>query len=202
MHLARILSAKPETEVLSIFRDPEQTDDVVKSGASPLVLSLEDDPKEKFTDAFEGKDIVYFSAGAGEKGGPERIRKVDCEGALKVFDAIESVKGEKPRLILVSAVDIRDPNVIPAHYVRLILTCSLNPSFDNSDRQRTTMIRKCRGEFGRLCQYTCRPNTMQIRISFSAPPSSGPSFARADSLTSLRPAKQRLARPASSTQYL
>jgi hypothetical protein len=42
---------------------------------------------------------------------------VDYEGALKVFDAIEGVKASKPRLILVSAIDIRDPDKVPAHYV-------------------------------------------------------------------------------------
>ncbi|KAL5479108.1 hypothetical protein ACEPAI_2396 [Sanghuangporus weigelae] len=113
MRLARILSARPNTQVLSIFRNPRHTEDVRGTGASPLVLSLEDDPKEKFAEAFENKDIVYFSA-AGS--GLKRTRKVDYEGALKVFDAIELVRGEKPRLILVSAIDIRDPNVIPAHY--------------------------------------------------------------------------------------
>ncbi|KAL5496109.1 hypothetical protein ACEPAH_3026 [Sanghuangporus vaninii] len=116
MRLARLLSARPNTKVLSIFRNPQHTEDVSATGASPLILSLEDDPKEKFTEAFENKDIVYFSAGAGGKGRPERTRKVDYEGALKVFDAIELVSGEKPRLIIVSAIDVRDPNVIPAHY--------------------------------------------------------------------------------------
>lgn len=42
---------------------------------------------------------------------------MDYEGAVKVFDAIEGVKGSKPRLILVSAIDIRDPDKVPAHYV-------------------------------------------------------------------------------------
>jgi len=42
---------------------------------------------------------------------------VEYEGALKVYDAIEGVEGPvKPRLILVSALDIRDPEKIPAHY--------------------------------------------------------------------------------------
>lgn len=66
---------------------------------------------------FEGQDIIYFSAGAGGKGGEEGTKKVDFEGAVKVFDAIEGVRGQKPRLILVSAVDIRDPDKVPAHYV-------------------------------------------------------------------------------------
>jgi len=60
---------------------------------------------------------VYFSAGAGGKGGEERTKKVDYEGALKIFDAIEGVEGPiKPRLILVSALDVRDPEKIPTHY--------------------------------------------------------------------------------------
>ena len=118
MRLARLLSARSNTQVLSIFRNPEHTKEVSETGASPLVLSLEDDPAKKIAEAFEKKDIVYFSAGAGGKGGPERTRKVDYEGALKVFDAIELVRGSKPRLIMVSAIDIRDPDVIPAHYVR------------------------------------------------------------------------------------
>ena len=102
-----------------MIRNDDQSQDIVAVGASPKVISLEDDPKEKFAEVFEGSDVVYFSAGAGGKGRHERTKKVDYEGALKVFDAIELVKGDKPRLILVSAIDIRDPNVIPAHYVRI-----------------------------------------------------------------------------------
>ena len=117
MRLARLLSKRPKTEVYSIFRNSEHTKEIAETGAKPLVLSLEDDTEEKFAEIFEDKDVVYFSAGAGGKGGPERTRKVDYEGALKVYNAIELVRGTKPRLILVSAVDVRDPNIIPAHYV-------------------------------------------------------------------------------------
>lgn len=60
---------------------------------------------------------MYFCAGAGGKGGDEGTRKVDYEGAVKVFDAIEGVRGDKPRLILISSVDVRDPEKVPAHYV-------------------------------------------------------------------------------------
>lgn len=116
MRLARLLASRANTRVTSIFRNPEHTDEVAATGATPLVVSLEDAPKEKFVEIFEGKDIVYFSAGAGGKGAPERTRKVDYEGALKVFDAIELVRGPKPRLIMVSAIDVRDRNVRPAHY--------------------------------------------------------------------------------------
>ncbi|KAJ3501235.1 hypothetical protein NLJ89_g9434 [Agrocybe chaxingu] len=102
--------------VTSIIRDPAQEQDIKDVSATPLILSLEDSPVEDFTKAFTGQEVVYFSAGAGGKGGEERTKKVDYEGALKVFDAIEGVDGTKPRLILVSAVDIRNPDKIPEHY--------------------------------------------------------------------------------------
>ena len=50
-------------------------------------------------------DAVVFSAGAGGKGGKDRTQAVDYEGALKVFDAMES--GNIKRLLYVGAVDVR-----------------------------------------------------------------------------------------------
>ncbi|KAJ7206301.1 hypothetical protein GGX14DRAFT_643302 [Mycena pura] len=78
---------------------------------TPLILSLEASPA-----AFRGVDVVYFSAGAGGQGGEERTKAVDYEGALKVFDALEIMEEPRPRLILVSAIDVRDPEKVPAHY--------------------------------------------------------------------------------------
>lgn len=102
----------------SIIRNPDHVEDIKATGATPLLLSLEDSPVSDFATAFEGQDVVYFSAGAGGKGGEERTKKVDYEGAVKVFDALERVEGQtKPRLILVSALDIRDPGKMPEHYV-------------------------------------------------------------------------------------
>jgi len=120
MRLAKLLSSTHS--VTSIIRDPSQDQDIKDVSATPLVLSLEDSPAADFSNAFKGYDVVYFSAGAG---GEERTKKVDYEGALKIFDAVESVQGEKPLLILVSAVDVRDPDKIPAHYVRQTQILSL-----------------------------------------------------------------------------
>jgi nucleoside-diphosphate-sugar epimerase len=47
-----------------------------------------------------------FAAGAGGKGDPGRTRKVDYEGAVKVYDAMEGANVK--RLVLIGAVDIRD----------------------------------------------------------------------------------------------
>lgn len=119
MRLARLLSAKPNTKVVSIIRNATHSDEVTATGATPLVLSLEEDPAAKFAEVFESKDLVYFTAGAGMDGYPERTLKVDRDGALKVFDALELVKSTKPRLILLSSIDVRDISAPPpAHYVR------------------------------------------------------------------------------------
>lgn len=85
------------------------------------MLSLEDAPQSKFTDLFNTTkaDVVYFTAGAGYRASEERTKKVEYEGVVKVLDAIESVDSslKKPRFLIISAVDIRDPNKIPEHYV-------------------------------------------------------------------------------------
>ncbi|RXW22281.1 hypothetical protein EST38_g3583 [Candolleomyces aberdarensis] len=121
LKLATLLS-QASNKVYSVIRDESQSQDIQSTGATPVVLSLENDPAEKFTEKFieTQADVVYFAAGAGGKGGEERTKKVDFEGAVKTFDAIEAVTlegGKKnPRLILVSAIDVRDPEKIPDHY--------------------------------------------------------------------------------------
>jgi nucleoside-diphosphate-sugar epimerase len=118
LHLAKQIS--PKYKVISVIRALEQNEDISSTGATPVVLSLEEDSKETFTNLFEkhSAEIVVFSAGAGGKGGEERTKKVDYEGAVKIFEAIEGVNNEnRPRLLLVSAVDIRDPEKMPSHYV-------------------------------------------------------------------------------------
>ena len=97
---------------------------VLPNSITPVVLSLEDDPVSEFTAAFIASkaDVIVFSAGANAEG--ERTKKVDYEGAVKIYDAIEGVAkagGKAPRLILVSALDVRNPDVIPGHYVRRLL---------------------------------------------------------------------------------
>jgi uncharacterized protein YbjT (DUF2867 family) len=95
----------------------DHANDIRSTGSTPFVLSLEESSVSDFAVAFGNQDVVYFSAGAGGNGGPERTKKVDYEGAVKVFDAIEKVDGKKkPRLILVSAIDVRNREEIPSHY--------------------------------------------------------------------------------------
>ena len=90
--------------MVSIIRDSSQCSDITSTGASPLVLSLEDDPVETFAEHFTGIDVVYFSAGAGGQGGEERTKKVDYEGAVKVFDALVPSRAKIIACIAFSAI--------------------------------------------------------------------------------------------------
>lgn len=136
MRLAHLLSSSG-VKVTSVIRDAAQSKDIEEAGATPAVLSLEEDPADAFTTLFNEKraDVVYFAAGAGGNGGEERTKKVDYEGALKISDAIEGVEEQggtkNPRLILISAVDIRNPDKIPDHYVG-------HPSFPDGTPLNTT----------------------------------------------------------------
>ncbi|KAJ7200581.1 hypothetical protein GGX14DRAFT_372168 [Mycena pura] len=119
LRLARLLAGAGHS-VTSIIRTPAHEADIRAASSAgtvtPLILSLEASPAADFAAAFRRADAVYFSAGAGGQGGEERTKAVDYEGALKVFDALELVEEPRPRLILVSAIDVRDPEKVPAHY--------------------------------------------------------------------------------------
>ncbi|KAF8064358.1 NADH(P)-binding-domain-containing protein [Lyophyllum atratum] len=122
----------PTHHVKSTARTVNHQDTIKKLGAEGILLSLEESTTDEFSAAFEGQDVVYFIAGAGGQGGEQRTKSVDYEGAVKVFDAIENIKSPpRPRLILVSAIDIRDAEKVPAHYV-----CISEEDIKISDRVR------------------------------------------------------------------
>ena len=52
-------------EVISVIRNPAQADDVAATGATPLVLSVEDAGTEELAQAFAGADAVVLEADEG-----------------------------------------------------------------------------------------------------------------------------------------
>jgi hypothetical protein len=121
LRLARLLS--PAHKIISVIRSEseEQAKDIVDAGATPVILPLEEASSEDYTKLFTEKsaDFVVFAAGSGFRAPEERVKKVEYEGCIKIFDAIERVEESKrPRLAVVSALDIRSPDRIPEHYVR------------------------------------------------------------------------------------
>ncbi|KAI0086689.1 NAD(P)-binding protein [Irpex rosettiformis] len=126
LRLTRLLTSRPNTAVTSIIRNPDHAVGIQAAGATPLILSLEDNSVFDLSSTLKDikPSVIYFCAGSGGIGGPERLKAVDEDGAIKVFDAIESLSGssltkdlESPRLILLSSLDVRDTSKPhPEHY--------------------------------------------------------------------------------------
>lgn len=112
--------------IVSQIRNADHSSDLPSAGpgkVEPLIKSLEELSAEEIAKLLQSHDpnVILFAAGAGGKGGAQRTFKVDRDGAIKVFDAIEqSGLGKKPsfsRFLLVSAVDVRDTkNTKPEWY--------------------------------------------------------------------------------------
>ncbi|WP_374024854.1 SDR family oxidoreductase [Mycobacterium sp. HNNTM2301] len=85
LQLARILSDRGD-EVSSVFRNPDHTDDVAATGATPVVADIERLDTDALAGLLAGHDAVVFSAGAGG-GDPARTYAVDRDAAIRVIDA-------------------------------------------------------------------------------------------------------------------
>lgn len=105
-------------QVISQIRQPEHASDLptgkTPDQVEPVLVSLEEATVPKLSSLFSqhNPNVIFFIAGAGGKGGPERTKAVDELGAIKVFDAIEhsglGAKDSFRRFLLCSAVDSRD----------------------------------------------------------------------------------------------
>lgn len=85
----------------SLIRNPEHRDDVAATGATPVVLDIEQADVGQLAEAFAGADAVVFSAGAGG-GNPARTKAVDLEAAVRSMEAAE--KAGVSRYVMVSYV--------------------------------------------------------------------------------------------------
>lgn len=85
LQLARILTQRGD-QVSSVFRNPDQSDDVAATGATPVVADIERLDTNALADLVAGHDAVVFSAGAGG-GDAARTYAVDRDAAIRVIDA-------------------------------------------------------------------------------------------------------------------
>ncbi|GAA1157611.1 NAD(P)-dependent oxidoreductase [Ornithinicoccus hortensis] len=86
-------------EVSAVIRNPEHTDEVAATGATPVVADVETMDTDALTDLVRGHDVVVWSAGAGG-GNPARTRAVDQDAAVRSMDA--AVAAGVPRYVMVS----------------------------------------------------------------------------------------------------
>ena len=85
LQLSRILTERGD-EVTSVFRNPEHSDDVAMTGATPVPADIEQLDTAALAYLLGGHDAVVFSAGAGG-GDPARTYAVDRDAAIRVIDA-------------------------------------------------------------------------------------------------------------------
>lgn len=98
LQLARILTERGD-RVSSVFRNPDQSDDVAATGAEPVVADIERLDTDALADLVSGHEAVVFSAGAGG-GNPDRTYAVDRDAAIRVIDA--AAQAGVKRFVMVS----------------------------------------------------------------------------------------------------
>jgi putative NADH-flavin reductase len=89
--LSKVLAADGQ-EVTAIFRNPKHTADVAATGATPVVLDVENATTAEIAEALSGHDAVVWSAGAGG-GNPARTYAVDRDAAMRSMDAAWTILG-------------------------------------------------------------------------------------------------------------
>jgi cytosine deaminase len=99
--LAKILSERGD-EAVALIRNPDQTDDIRRVGAEPVVVDLEHASEDEVAQAITGSDAAVFAAGAGPGSGPARKETMDYGGAVKLIAAAKQVGVS--RYVIVSSV--------------------------------------------------------------------------------------------------
>ena len=105
--------------VHSLIRDPDQSEDITKTGANPVVKDVASLTAEEWDELLIGVDAIVWSAGAGGKGGTEATYAVDRDAAIASIDAAQRSENS-PRYIMVSfwgstTVDLPEDNSL-YHY--------------------------------------------------------------------------------------
>lgn len=86
-------------DVTSVIRNPDHSDDIVATGATPLVADVAASDTDEITEVLADSDAVVWSAGAGG-GSAERTYAVDRDAAIRSIDA--AVAAEARRYVMVS----------------------------------------------------------------------------------------------------
>jgi nucleoside-diphosphate-sugar epimerase len=103
-------------DAVGIVRNPAQVRDVEETGATALVLDLEQIADDDLALHLRGVDAVVFAAGGGPNSGAERKLTVDRDGAILLADAAERAGIERYVMVSAMAADTYDPEeaVVPA----------------------------------------------------------------------------------------
>jgi len=108
--LAPLLIARGDS-VTSVIRNPEHSEEVAATGASPVVADVENLSVAELATLFKHQHAVVWSAGAGG-GNPERTYAVDRDAAIRAIDA--AAEAGIPRFVMVSYFGASLEHGVPA----------------------------------------------------------------------------------------
>ena len=108
--LSRILAADGQ-DVTSFIRNPDHAADVAATGATPVVLDVENSTTAEIAAALRGHDALVWSAGAGG-GNPQRTYAVDRDAAIRSVDA--AAQSGVGRYVMVSYLGAGPDHGVPA----------------------------------------------------------------------------------------
>jgi uncharacterized protein YbjT (DUF2867 family) len=103
--LERLL-AEAGHEPIAIIRNPDHREDVDATGASAVVLDLEEASVTEVGQVLKDADAAVFAAGAGPGSSAARKFTVDRDAAILLADAAEAAG--VPRLVVISAINTDD----------------------------------------------------------------------------------------------
>ncbi|MBJ7337435.1 NAD(P)H-binding protein [Mycolicibacterium sp.] len=95
-------------EAVGLIRNPDQSDDLRRVGAEPVVLDLENSTVEAVAAILDGADAVIFAAGAGPGSGIDRKTTVDRDAAILLADAAEAAGISRYLMVSAMGADRRD----------------------------------------------------------------------------------------------
>lgn len=108
--LAAAQLAQRGDTVISIIRNPDHVSDVAATGATALLLDVENAAATELAEAFAGSDAIVWSAGAGG-GNPDRTYAVDRDAAIRSMNAA-GLAGIK-RYVMVSFLSASTEYLVP-----------------------------------------------------------------------------------------
>ncbi|HEU4362614.1 MAG TPA: SDR family oxidoreductase [Mycobacterium sp.] len=98
-------------QVTAVFRNPNHAEEVVVTGAAPVVADIEQLDTGALADLLAGHDAIVFSAGAGG-GNPARTYAVDRDAAIRTIDA--AGRAGVRRFVMVSYFGAGPDHGVPA----------------------------------------------------------------------------------------
>jgi uncharacterized protein YbjT (DUF2867 family) len=107
--LEKVLADRGD-EPVGIVRNPDHTADVEATGASCVVLDLEEASVDDVAEVVKGADAVVFAAGGGPNSGAARKETVDKGAAILLADAAEQAGVRRYVIVSSMGTDNADPD--------------------------------------------------------------------------------------------